>query len=83
MLEYRLGKSQRGGERMPPIFKTLATITAWFLFIWGLILAVFDGLVLPLVGWPITMTEAYFATGLGIASLILSVVAMKLRQMLQ
>jgi hypothetical protein len=67
---------------MPPIFKTLATITAWFLFIWGLILAVFDGLVLPLIG-QITMTEAYFATGLGIASLILSVVAMKLRKMLE
>ena len=67
---------------MPPIFKALATITAWFLFIWGLILAVFDGLVLPLIG-QISMTEAYFATGLGIASLILSVVAMKLRKMLQ
>ena len=67
---------------MPPIFKALATITAWFLFIWGLILAVFDGLVLPLVG-QITMTEAYLATGLGITSLILSVVAMKLRKMLE
>jgi hypothetical protein len=67
---------------MPQIFKALATITAWFLFIWGLILSVFDGFVLPIVG-KITMTEAYFATGLGIASLILSVVAMKLRKMLQ
>jgi hypothetical protein len=67
---------------MPPIFKALATITAWFLFILGLALVVIDGLVLPLVGAPITMTEAYFATGLGIASLILSVVAMKLRKML-
>lgn len=67
---------------MPQIFKALATITAWFLFIWGLILAVFDGFVLPIIG-KITMTEAYFATGLGIASLILSVVAMKLRKMLQ
>jgi len=67
---------------MPQIFKALATITAWFLFIWGLILTVFDGFVLPFVG-KITMTEAYFATGLGIASLILSVVAMKLRKMLQ
>ena len=65
------------------IFKGIATITIWFLFILGLVLVVVDGLVLPLVGWPITMTEAYFATGLGIASLILSVVAMKLRQMLQ
>ena len=64
---------------MPPIFKALATITAWFLFIWGLILAVIDGFVFPIVG-KVTMTEAYFATGLGIASLILSVVAMKLRQ---
>ncbi len=67
---------------MPQIFKALATITAWFLFIWGLILAVFDGFVLPIIG-KITMTEAYLATGLGIASLILSVVAMKLRKMLQ
>ncbi|HEX75749.1 MAG TPA: hypothetical protein G4O12_04110 [Dehalococcoidia bacterium] len=67
---------------MPPIFKALATITAWFLFIWGLILAVFDGLVLPLIE-QITMTQAYLATGLGITSLILSVVAMKLRQMLE
>jgi hypothetical protein len=67
---------------MPQIFKALATITAWFLFIWGLILAVIDGFVFPIVG-KVTMTEAYFATGLGIASLILSVVAMKLRKMLQ
>ena len=73
---------KKEGE-MPHIFKGIATITIWFLFILGLVLVVVDGLVLPLVGWPITMTEAYFATGLGIASLILSVVAMKLRQMLQ
>ena len=67
---------------MPPIFKALATITAWFLFIWGLVLVVVDGLVLSLIG-QISMTEAYLATGLGIASLILSVCAMKLRQMLE
>ena len=67
---------------MPPIFKALATIAAWFLFIWGLILAVIDGFVLPLIG-QITMTEAYFATGLGIASIISSVVVMKLRRMLE
>ena len=67
---------------MPRIFKALATITAWFLFIWGLILAVIDGLVFPIVG-KVTMTEAYIATGLGIASLILSVVAMKLRQKME
>jgi hypothetical protein len=67
---------------VPQIFKALATITAWFLFIWGLILCVVDGLVFPIMG-QVSMTEAYFATGLGIASLILSVVAMKLRKMLQ
>jgi len=67
---------------MPKIFKALATITAWFLFIWGLILCVIDGLVFPIIE-KVTMTQAYFATGLGIASLILSVVAMKIRQMLQ
>jgi hypothetical protein len=66
---------------MKPVFKTLATITIWFLFIWGLILCVIDGFVLAVVG-QITMTEAYFATGLGIASLILSVVAMKLKKTL-
>ena len=67
---------------MQRIFKGIATITIWFLFILGLVLVVFDGIVLPLIG-KIAMTEAYFATGLGIASLNLSVVAMKLRQMLQ
>jgi len=67
---------------MPPIFKALATITAWFLFILGLVLVVIDGLVFPIIG-RISMTDAYLATGLGIASLILAVVAMKLRKMLQ
>jgi len=75
MIKKKEGEMQR-------IFKGIATITIWFLFILGLVLVVLDGIVLPLVG-RITMTEAYFATGLGIASLILSVVAMKLRQMLQ
>jgi hypothetical protein len=72
----------KGGVQVPQIFKALATITAWFLFIWGLILCVVDGFVFPIMG-QVSMTEAYFATGLGIASLILSVVAMKLRKMLQ
>jgi len=52
---------------MQRIFKGIATITIWFLFILGLVLVVLDGIVLPLVG-KITMAEAYFATGLGIAS---------------
>jgi hypothetical protein len=67
---------------MQHIFKGVATITIWFLFILGLVLVALDGIVFPIIG-KITMTEAYFATGLGIASLILSVVAMKIRQMLQ
>jgi hypothetical protein len=67
---------------MQRIFKGVATITIWFLFILGLVLVALDGIVFPIIG-KITMTEAYFATGLGIASLILSVVAMKIRQMLQ
>jgi len=71
---------------MPPIFKALATITAWVLFIFGLV---------ALVG----ATQGYFRLGpigetpvpstmlgswaVGVASLILSVVAMKLRQVLE
>ena len=70
---------------MPPIFKALATIAAWVLFIWGLITMV-------------SVTIAYYATvginqdpglsilfgwGLGTAELVLSVVVMKLRQMLE
>ena len=67
---------------MPQIFKALTTITAWFLFIWGLILCVIDGFVFAIIE-KVTMTEAYFATGLGIASLILAVVAMKIRKMME
>ncbi len=67
---------------MQHIYKGVATITVWFLFILGLILVVLDGIVFPIIG-RITMTEAYFATGLGITSLILSVVAMKIRQKLE
>lgn len=72
---------KKEGE-MQRIFKGVATITVWFLFILGLILVVLDGIVFPIIG-RITMTEAYIATGLGIASLILSVVAMKIRQKLE
>jgi hypothetical protein len=43
---------------------------------------VLDGIVFPIIGKN-TMTDAYFATGLGIASLILSIVAMKIRQKLE
>ncbi len=73
---------------MPPIFKTLAAAVAWILFIFGC-------LALARRIWPysgnydkpgasvpsVNLMASYF--GIGIVSLILSVVAMKLRQMLE
>ena len=65
---------------MPPIFKALASITVWILFINGC---------LGLIGSAaarIAMGEAFgpiCAWAIGVASLILAVVAMKLRQMLE
>ena len=75
MIKKKEGEMQR-------IFKGIATITIWFLFILGLVLVVLDGIVFPIIGKN-TITDAYFATGLGIASLILSIVAMKIRQKLE
>ena len=68
---------------MPPIFKALATISAWTLFIAGW---------LSFVGWLLIgirlldteasyLPPAHFA--LAVVSLALSVVVMKLRQMLE
>ncbi|MBI4266915.1 MAG: hypothetical protein HY668_00925 [Chloroflexi bacterium] len=67
---------------MPSVFKTLASITVWILFIFGCLsllagfvrLAGASGSSLPLIA-------AYF--GYGIISLTLSVVTAKLRQMLE
>ena len=65
---------------MPPIFKALVTIAAWILFVNGCL-----GIILPGVsrlageaglGAPIVW-------GVGVVSLIASVVAMKLRQTLE
>ena len=72
---------------MPPIFKTLASIVAWILFVFGCI-ALLGGLLraigmgldlLPVSPRPIL--GAYFSGG--IVSLIPSVVAMKLRQSME
>ena len=67
---------------MPPIFKALATIAAWILFISGCL-----GVVLPavarLIGGEAVALPSLIAWVIGITSLILSVVAMKLRQMLE
>ncbi len=72
---------------MPSIFKALASITVWVLFVFGCV-AILMFLVMG------TITGVFFGAGpppltgfvgaaLGIASLILAVVAMKLRQMLE
>ena len=70
---------------MPSIFKALASITAWILFVFGC-LSLLGGLVRTvgagMLGSPeLALVSAYF--GYGILSLILSVVAMKLRHMLE
>jgi hypothetical protein len=72
---------------MPQIFKALASITVWVLFIVGWLFLVLPTLMATLAGqmfhgapppWTVIV-----GLGLGIISLSLSVVAMKLRQMLE
>ena len=66
---------------MPPIFKALASITAWVLFIFGL-LALLTAFVRIFRGGPsLGLMWAYF--GSAITSLFLSVVTMKLRKSLE
>lgn len=65
---------------MPRIFKTLATIAAWVLFIVGCV-----GILIPAVA-RIARGEvlgSLVAWGTGIVALTLSVVVMKLRQTLE
>jgi len=71
---------------MPPIFKALATITAWVLFIsgwifivWPLLMNIVTG---NLVAGPPTWTF-YAGMGIGVVSLILAVCAMRLRQKME
>jgi len=73
---------------MPPIFKALATISAWFLFVFGwlvvlitLFMQIASGGATPAAGAP--PIQIYLAYVCGIASITLSVVVMKLRQMLE
>jgi len=70
---------------MPPIFKALATITVWILFIWGCVT-----ILTPTVGYCVGIgignppTPAILGSwGLGAVELILAVCAMKLRQTLE
>ena len=73
---------------MPSIFKALASISAWVLFVFGLfslvITFVFMNVAQAQIGYseppPI---QPYFGLGLGVASIVSSVVTMKLRHMLE
>ena len=70
---------------MPPIFKALATISAWVLFIFAC-LNLLGSMWGYLAGGPIGQTPAQNFIGLwalSAACFILAVVAMKLRQMLE
>ena len=62
---------------MPPVFKRLASVVAWILFVIGCI---------GVVHFSVTAAmgkQDYSCLALTIASLILSVCAMKLRKMLE
>ena len=66
---------------MLSIFKALASITAWVLFVFGS-LSLLVGFGRIIVGSPeLDFMTAYF--GFGIGGLFLSVVTMKLRQMME
>jgi Co/Zn/Cd efflux system component len=71
---------KEGGEQMPRIFKSLATIAAWILFVVGCL-----GILIPAVTRIVTgeVIGSLIAWGIGIVALTLSVVVMKLRQTLE
>jgi len=65
---------------MPTIFRTLTSITAWVLFVFG-VLALIGGFGRIIAGSPtIEMMTAYF--GFGVGSMFLSAVTMKIRDMI-
>jgi hypothetical protein len=73
---------------MPDIFKALATITAWTLFVLGWVILVIGVLIMPGIGgvfFAATPPPVIFwiALASAVGTLILSVAAMKLRQMLE
>jgi hypothetical protein len=65
---------------MPPIFKALASIVVWILFISGCIATIMSPITRIVMGEVFTSLVAW---AIGVACLILSVCAMKLRQMLE
>ena len=72
---------------MPPIFKALASITVWVLFIlgWLFLLGTNIGSAMAgaFFGAEPPPLATYLGNGVGVVSLALSVVCMKLRQMLE
>ena len=69
---------------MPQIFKALASITVWVLFVWGCItiLSATVGYYAS-IGWGSPTMANFMSWGVGTAQLVLAVVCMKLRQMLE
>lgn len=72
---------------MPPIFKALATIAVWVLFVLGCLTILINFVMGTLAGeyfgaGPPSL-QAVFPIGIAVVSLGLSVVCMKLRQMLE
>ena len=66
---------------MPSIFKALASITAWVLFVFGSV-SLLGGFGRIIGGSPeLDFITVYF--GFGVSSLFLSVVTMKLRQKME
>ena len=71
---------------MPPIFKALASIVVWILFIWGCItiLSTTAGYYWGVAEGDYSPSLTTLASwGVGVAELILAVCAMKLRQMME
>jgi len=71
---------------MPSIFKALASISAWVLFIAGLVFIIWPNLMNIVSGQLVAGPPPWqqvAGSAIGVASLILSVCAMKLRQMLE
>ena len=70
---------------MPPVFKTLASVTVWILFLSGCITVSVTTLnwlvIVGLIGTP--DVAAFMGWGLGTAQLVLSVVAARSRQMME
>jgi len=76
-------KTKKEGE-MPPVFKALATITTWVLFVLGWIF-VLPSIIFaaPTFGVAPPHWGFYAGTAVGAVCFISAVVAMKLRQMLE